>query len=210
MAALHGFLDKVHDGLPVSAEELFVIPVGKPFQVYIHRVNIGEKLAEDFQVRGAVGDHDVEHPVFMHQLRGIPDVFPADQRLIVGVGHADVFAGQIVGGQVGQPLRGHALCLDGEIPIALPLGNFMILAEGAAEIAAQAAHGQDHFARVKLLQRFFLDRIKGQRGNPAVIQRFNPAADCGSRAAGAGLSVVQFAVPETYVAESHLSIPSCQ
>lgn len=103
MAAFHGFLNKAHHCLTVSAEDLPVIPVCKPFQVDVHRIDIRKKLVKNIKVRGTVGDHDIEHPVPMYQPCGIPDIFPADQWFVIGEGHTDIPAGNIVGGKISQP-----------------------------------------------------------------------------------------------------------
>ena len=51
----------------------------------------------------------------------------------------------------------------------------MILAERTAQIAAEAAHGQDQAAGKEPLEWFFLDRVQSQGGDPAIVVRFHAA-----------------------------------
>ena len=90
MASLYGFPDKGHDHLPVPAQHIPVIPVRESLQVNIHRVNERAELIQDSGFRASVRYHHIEHAALTDQLRGIPHIFPAYQRFIVGKRDSDI------------------------------------------------------------------------------------------------------------------------
>jgi hypothetical protein len=83
----------------------------------------------------------------------------------------------------------------------------MVLAERAAQIAAEAADGQDHAAGVKQPQRLFLDRIERERGDLAIRQACHPAAEVHARPAESGLPGLQAAMMRAKIAGLRRSRP---
>ena len=61
----------------------------------------------------------------------------------------------------------------------------MILAEGAAQIAAITADREDHAARIKCRQRLLLDRVERKRRHTAVVRADDLTVAAGPRSAEA-------------------------
>ena len=89
MAPLCRQSDGSLDGLRVSAQP--PVPCGsKSLQVNVGGVDQGQQCPPGTLLNGAVGDQNVDHPLFMDQFSTVPNVLVAHQRLVVGVGHADI------------------------------------------------------------------------------------------------------------------------
>ena len=73
----------------------------------------------------------------------------------------------------------------------------MVLAEGAAQVAAEAAYREDQTAGVETAQRLFLDGVQGQAGQLSIIQRHNRSIPAGPGLAETGLAFFQTAMVET-------------
>ena len=110
---------------------------GEAFEVDIGRVKIREERPPGLFLDSTVGNQHVDHAPVMDSGGAVPDVLVAHQRLVVGVGHANVSPGDQLRRLVRQPLRGHVHGLDCAVPSH---GDLMVLAEGTAEVAAEAAH----------------------------------------------------------------------
>ena len=63
-----------------------------------------------------------------------------------------------------------------------------ILAEEAVQIAAKATGRKDQVTGMKAARRFFLDGIQSQRGELAVVQRYDGIAPVGTNPTKTGLS----------------------
>ena len=151
----------------------------------------------------AVGDQHVHEPCLMDQRCRVPHEFPAHQRLVVGERQAEVAPGnqlhrrfrQGLGRDGFGPLRtAHGLCRPGD-PV--------VLAEGAAQVAAVAAHRQDHAAGVEPSQRLFFYGVQRQCGDFAVVLREYPAVDARPRAAKAPAPLGDVAMMKAHLAYRH-------
>ena len=83
----------------------------------------------------------------------------------------------------------------------------MILAKGAAQVTAVAAHRKDRAAGVEPAQRLFFDGIQRHGRDPAVIIRNNRAADVRPRAAKPPAPLRDVAVAKAYIASRHTCNP---
>ena len=94
---------------------------------------------------------------------------------------------------------------------ALPVrhGNRVILAEGTAEVAAEAADGEDEASRVEVIERLLLDGIEGDGGQPAVVLAADRAAFVRAGAAEARLTVGEAAVMRTEGADDAFVCSLC-
>ena len=72
----------------------------------------------------------------------------------------------------------------------------MVLAEGAAQVAAEAAHGQNHTAAVEPPQRLFLDGVQSEARHLAVVEGQDCPAAVDAGAAKARLPLFQRATVE--------------
>ena len=84
----------------------------------------------------------------------------------------------------------------------------MILAEGAAQIAAIAPDGENKTSRVKPGNGLFLDGIQGRRCDLSVISGDNLPVPADAAAAEAGFSFRNRTVPETHLTYRHAPSPS--
>ena len=175
------------DGRKIPAQPL--IPrLGEAFQVNIGRVDQGQELPPGGLRNGPVCHKHVGHAPLMNQGGTVPDKFEAHQRLIVGVGYPDVSR---LGGQL---LRGGRRCLDAVLP---GHGDLGILAEGAAEVAAETACGENQATGTETPQGLFFNGIQGKAGQLSVVQRDDGPAPADSGPAEAGLALFQAALAET-------------
>ena len=124
-----------------------------------------ERFAADI----SVGHEDVFHPLRLIELRGVVHKLIPDHRLVVGEGEADVPLCLQILRQAHEALGRH-------LPAhGLLLGDLMVLAEGAFEIAAEAARRKDQAARGKIPQGLFFDGVQGEGGYHAVVERIEHA-----------------------------------
>ena len=72
----------------------------------------------------------------------------------------------------------------------------MVLAEGTAQIAAEAAHREDQTAGMEPAQGLFLDGIQGQAGQLSIVQQHNSSIPADPGPAEAGLAFFQMAMVE--------------
>ena len=72
----------------------------------------------------------------------------------------------------------------------------MVLAEGASQIASEAARGEDQAAGAKAAQGLFLNGVQGQTGQLPVIQRNDSPLPAAPGPAEAGLALLQLTVVE--------------
>ena len=75
----------------------------------------------------------------------------------------------------------------------------MILAEGTVQVAAVASDGENHGTRMKMIKRFFLDRIKRDARQPSVSITDNAAVYVSARAAGTVSAFLDMTMPETNI-----------
>lgn len=143
-----GLHNKSLDGGQVSAET--GVPVGsEALQIDVVGVHDGGQFPRQGRVETAVRDDDIVLPLGMDQGARVADVFPRQQRFVVGEGHAQIAAVPQAQGLTGNcPGRGD----KGPEGIGPGLGNGKILAKGAAQVAAIAAQGQDGPARMEARQ----------------------------------------------------------
>ena len=83
----------------------------------------------------------------------------------------------------------------------------MVLAEGTAQVAAEASHGKDPLPVIKAVQRCLLDRIQGDGCDVPVVRGKDLSILCGTAAAEPGLPVPDLTVPETNLAPCHHQPP---
>ena len=103
------------------------------------------------------------------------------------------------------------LCGRDVLRLALPVrhGDCVILAEGTAEVAAEAADGEDEASRVEVIERLLLDGIEGDGGQPAVVPAANRAAFVRAGSAEARLAVGEAAVMRTEGADDAFVCSLC-
>ena len=85
----------------------------------------------------------------------------------------------------------------------------MILAEGAAQIAAVAADREDHAARIKCRQRLLLDRVERKRRHAAVVRADDLTVPAGPRPAEAERTFFYMTMSETCITCDHNYTCSC-
>ena len=126
----------------------------------------------------------------------VVDEFIADERLVVGEGHADV-ARRLL-----EPLscrhdflRRHAVQRQSLPRKAIEAGlrDRVVLAERAAQVAAEAAEREDVASRMEVVERLLLDGVERRRSQEAVVQGADDAALILPRAAEARLPVGEMA-----------------
>ena len=79
----------------------------------------------------------------------------------------------------------------------------MILAEGAAQIAAVTPDRQNQTPRMKARQRLLFDRIQGKRRDPAVVRSCDRTIPADPRAAEADLPLPELTMSETDLTDCH-------
>lgn len=123
--------------------------LGKSLEVDVPGVDIGQQGLERFFFDIAIADHDVDQAGFVDEAGRLDDEFIAQGRFVVGVGQADAAVGPVVPGQ-GQSL------FRRQFPEGrFLLGNLPVLTEGAGEIAAPRAQGQDGGTGMEAIEGFF-------------------------------------------------------
>ena len=128
-------------------------------EVDVPCIDQGKKGSERLFVHAAVGDHGVHHAGLFDEGRGVTDEFVGKKGLIVRVGDADISFFPCGNSKVQDVLGRHAA--EGRFC----LGNFPVLAEGAAHVAAHAPDGEDARARMEVGEGLLLDGI--ERGGRA-------------------------------------------
>ena len=136
MAPLRRQGDGALHGVQIAAQAA-VPRQGEALEVDVGGIQEGEKFPPGLFRNGAVGDQHIVHAPIMDKGGAVPDVLVAHQRLVVGIRHADVSLGNQLFCFVRQLLRGHVHRSDHTVP---GHGNLMVLTEGTAKVAAEAAH----------------------------------------------------------------------
>ena len=160
-------------------------------EVNIHRVDVRQETRTRRGADRAVRDED-DRKIRRVQERGcVHDVLEAQQRLVVGECDADVAGGAAAEfpRERGKACRRDVLRCSRCVCHC----NGGILTEGAGEIAAETADGEDEAAGVKMVQRLLLDRVERERGKAAVVQRADRTRAVLARAAESRLARVQAA-----------------
>lgn len=150
--------DGAFHGLQIAAQS--PIPLrGKPFRSMLAASIKGSSFRQGGFLNGTVFHQHVDYPSLTDQGSAIPDVLIADQWLVVGVGHPNVAVGLQLQRLVRQCLGGNLLCLKLPVPRH---GNLVVLTEGTAQIAAEAAHRQYHTAGAEPPQWLLFDGVQDQ------------------------------------------------
>lgn len=189
VAVFCGDDDVALDGGEVAAEGA-VPAVVKAFEINVCGIDEGEKFAPGFFFDGAVADENVEQAGLVNAFGTVTHVFIANEGFVVGVSDADVAAWYELSGEAGEFLwryiaRGR---------FAANLRDGCVLAEGTAQVAAEAADGEDLASGMEASQRFLFDGIEGERGEAAVVQRDDLVTPTRAGAAEAGLSFIELAM----------------
>ena len=129
MTVPHGAFHKVLDHLQISARDPFIKILGKCFDIDIHGVHIGKQLLEHPKGRRPVGDQDVFHARLVDKPGGIAHKFPADQRFVVGIGHADIARVPVEYGVLRDLLRRQIAHGNRGLGTLIGQGDVMILAK---------------------------------------------------------------------------------
>lgn len=152
-------------------------------EVDVPCIDQGKKGSERLFVHAAVGDHGVHHAGLFDEGRGVTDEFVGQKGLVVRVGDADISFFPCGNGKVQDALGRHAA--EGRFC----LGNFPVLTEGAAHVAAHAPDGEDARARMEVGEGLLLDGVERGGRAHAVCDGAQQPVVVQSRAAPA--SVVQ-------------------
>ena len=168
MTGLHSPLNEGFHIGKVPLQNITVDVFTEAFEVNIHGIHVGQNLFQYMQRYTAVCHQNVKKSGFMDEAGRIPDIFMSHERFIICVGNAYIsliFTGD---GQRTQFFRGNRTGLDNRLS---RIGNFIVLAEGAVEVAAEGTNGKDKASRVKAAQGLLLNRIQRKSGKKAVVQR---------------------------------------
>lgn len=181
--------DVALDGGEIAAEGA-VPAVVKAFEIDVCGIDEGEKFAPGFFFDGAVADENVEQAGLVNAFGTVTHVFIANEGFVVGVSDADVAAWYKLSGEAGEFLGRYIVrgCL------AANLRDGCVLAEGTAQVAAEAADGEDLAAGMEASQRFLFDGIESERGEAAVVQRDDLVTLIDAGAAEAGLAFIELAM----------------
>ncbi len=114
----------------------------------------------------AVGHHDVVQPGLPGQGGGVAHELEKNRRLGVGVGNRGRARTL---GRLHQVGRRH-LFTGNLLALARRLGQGVVLAKGAGQVAAHGAEGKRVAARIKMVQRLFFHRVEIGRRHPVVDQ----------------------------------------
>ena len=152
-------------------------------EVDVPCIDQGKKGSERLFVHAAVSDHGVHHAGLFDEGRGVTDEFVGQKGLVVRVGDADISFFPCGNGKVQDVLGRHAA--EGRFC----LGNFPVLTEGAAHVAAHAPDGEDARARMEVGEGLLLDGVERGGRAHAVCDGAQQPVVVQSRAAPA--SVVQ-------------------
>ena len=135
-------------------------------------------------LHAAVCDQNGFQSLFPQQWGCIQDILPADCRLVIGKGNADVSSVAQSFRHIRQNVRGEIVrvCIL-QIRAAVGHGDFPVLAEGAVQIAAEAADRKNGTAGIKTAQRLLLNRIEGDRTHDPVQKRHVLPVPCPTCAA---------------------------
>ncbi len=164
MAYGSGRFNRVQHGLERCSAEGLVEVLGKSLEVDVPGVDIGQQGLERFFFDIAIADHDVDQAGFVDEAGRLDDEFIAQGRFVVGVGQADAAVGPVVPGQ-GQSL------FRRQFPEGrFLLGNLPVLTEGAGEIAAPRAQGQDGGTGMEAIEGLLFNGIQGDGRALAVVQ----------------------------------------
>ena len=184
-----------HDCTEVPAQA--AVPVfSEALEVNIHGVDEREQLLPGLGLDRAVSDKDVHKARLSRQGGAVADVLKTDQRLVVGVGQADIPARAQPEGQLHKLFRRAVARRK-----VLARGGYLrVLAKGAAQVAAETARGEDETAGAKAAQGLLFDGVEGEGGQPCVAQRDDSPAPVRPRAAQARLPLGQPAAVEAEAA----------
>ena len=132
------------------------------FQVYVPGIYIGEEVFQGLLLNIAIGYHHIYHARLFDEGRRVPDEFEGQGGLVIGPGNADISFSLKGTGQAEDLVRRH---FPG---FRLLLGDFPVLAEGTAHVAAPAAQGKDTAPGVEKGEGLLLDGVQGGGGHKAV------------------------------------------
>ncbi len=153
----------VEHRLQMRQRQVLVEFFGECFQIDIGRVHELEEGASRLG-RNVAGRHrDRFDPLLATCFGRVDCVFGPDDRIVVGVG--DARAPQFFRGG-GDGLRRRAVRSDDSTSRDLEMSQ--ILAKFAAQVAACRAKGKHTGAGIKMIERFFFDRIDAKTGAAAV------------------------------------------
>ena len=192
-------LDRTADRGEIAADPVVVF-LRRTLQVDVRRVDERRQLLDDRRLGAAVGDEDVEHPPGVHLARAVAHELPSDQRLVVGVGKAEVAAPALGPERQFRQLAGRR---DLELDTVLAmLRNGVVLAERAPQVAPEAPDRKHVLPGMEERYRLLLDRVKRNRRDLAVVRRDDAAALGPARAAEPHRTVGKPAAARTGAADS--------
>lgn len=142
----------------------FLIKGGISLHIDIEGIDGGKDPIPAFPGKGAVGDHDGEKAASLCQGRDVRQVILPDSGLAVGKADA---AG------LGAPGNGEDLLwrIVFALHKAFRLTDHMVLAEQATVVATGFCQREAERTGKEMIQRLLLDRIEGQRDEPAIVRR---------------------------------------
>ena len=168
--------------------------LSKGLEIDVGRVHHCEEFLRRFWVDIASGHRHITDALLAAGQCGVDRVFGKDHRVVVGVGDS---VGAMLVRRVGDGLRAGRIHQAIHV---LRLGNVPVLAELAGQVTASGAEGQDAAARIKMVERLFLDRIDAKAGRAAIGGQLHGAIDHLADETGAALAFVQLAVARAKVA----------
>ena len=173
----------VEYGLKASSAHALVKKVAIVFEVDVGGVDVGNEVPQRRLLHESCTHQDVPESVLMGQACRVGHVFYVGERLGVGICQPGAFLLQT---KVHE-LTGRKLVVGDFLRFCLRY--FMVLAIAAAQVASRACHGEARAARMKVVERLFLDRIHCQGAWQAVNLTVEFAALVPTAAAQAGPAI---------------------
>lgn len=196
MTPVRGHHDGILDSFEVSLQYIAVGLFAERFEVKVHGVCQGQDLLQDFGLRGPVADEDRFQALALAGFERVPHELVVDEGLVVGERDADVPLRLQFLRQCDELIRRVELRPDVVVP---RLGNLVVLAERAAQVAPVAADREDHAPGLKPCERFLFDRVQLQRGHFTVRVAHDPAVQALSRPAETELVPAELTMSKTDV-----------
>ena len=194
MTPVRGHHDGILDGFEVSLQYIAIGLFAERFEVKVHGVRQGQDLLQDFRLCGPVADEDRFQALRLAGFERVPHELVVDEGLVVGERDANVPLRLQFLRQSDELVRRVELRPDVVVP---RLGDLMVLAERAAQVAAIAADREDHAPGPEPRQRFLFDRVQLQRGHFTVRVAHDPAVQALSRPAEAELVPAELTMSKT-------------
>jgi len=183
--------DSIEDGLEFGFAEAAVVVGIEGLEVYVDGVEPFFCEVDGLDCHVAVADEDIREGMLLCKAAGVVAEFHEDCRLCVCVGDASA-AGAECGGD--DLLRSYGLAFDSAC-IYGGLADVPVLAELAAEIAADARDGKAAGAGLEMEEGLFFDWVGVGGADLVVVERVEGAVDVLSYAAVAEIAVADKASP---------------